>query len=154
MSRRWFVIICRQHCNTVALSRRHRSLSVLCVVELAFQNESICTTAQKNLEPTNKEPAANTTVSERYFDGKEAVVLAYDDSNNEIAIIPLDEEYDKSNVHPSPGAGKRRHCICCSSRNGNDQLNTQSATPQSGTTTSAVASPMVGYESISAKTAK
>ncbi len=75
------------------------------MVELAFQNESICD-CSKNLEPTNKEPAANTTVSERYFDGKEAVVLAYDDSNNEIAIIPLDEEYDKSNVHPSPGAEK------------------------------------------------
>ncbi|MDL0126373.1 hypothetical protein PNP85_09900 [Halobacterium salinarum] len=41
----------------------------------------------------------NSTVSKQYFKGKEAVILAYNEDDNEIAIIPLDEDYDRTNVY-------------------------------------------------------
>lgn len=43
--------------------------------------------------------APNSTVAEQYLDDKEAVMLAYNDSGNEIAIIPLEENYDRGDVY-------------------------------------------------------
>ena len=41
----------------------------------------------------------NTTVTERYLKGAEAVMLAYNEGANEIVIIPLPRDYDKPNVY-------------------------------------------------------
>lgn len=43
--------------------------------------------------------APNSTVSQQYLDGKEAVILAYNENSNEIAIIPLDQDYDRTDVY-------------------------------------------------------
>lgn len=43
--------------------------------------------------------APNSTVSQQYLDGKEAVILAYNENSNEIAIIPLDKDYDRTDVY-------------------------------------------------------
>lgn len=43
--------------------------------------------------------APNSTVSEQYLDDKEAVILAYNEKTNEIAIIPLEKAFDQSNVY-------------------------------------------------------
>jgi hypothetical protein len=43
--------------------------------------------------------AANSTVSKRFLKGKKAVILAYNEDDNEIAIIPLEEDYDRTNVY-------------------------------------------------------
>lgn len=48
---------------------------------------------------TKGQLAPNSTVSQQYLDGKEAVILAYNEDANEIAIIPLEEDYDKTNVY-------------------------------------------------------
>ena len=42
--------------------------------------------------------APNATITERYMEGKVAVVLAYNESDNEIAVIPLEEKYDRPNI--------------------------------------------------------
>jgi hypothetical protein len=47
----------------------------------------------------NGQLAPNSTVSKQYLEGKEAVILAYNEDANEIAIIPLEEEYDRTNVY-------------------------------------------------------
>ncbi|RLM89174.1 hypothetical protein D3D02_08570 [Halobellus sp. Atlit-38R] len=36
---------------------------------------------------------------EQYLEGTEAVTLAYNDSANEIAIIPLEQNYDRGDVY-------------------------------------------------------
>lgn len=41
----------------------------------------------------------NSTVTKRYLEGAEAVMLAYNETANEIVIIPLAEHYDKPNVY-------------------------------------------------------
>ena len=41
----------------------------------------------------------NSTVTKRYLEGAEAVMLAYNEEANEIVIIPLEENYDKPNVY-------------------------------------------------------
>lgn len=41
----------------------------------------------------------NSTVTKRYLEGAEAVMLAYNEEANEIVIIPLAEKYDKPNVY-------------------------------------------------------
>lgn len=38
-------------------------------------------------------------MSQQYLDDKEAVILAYNESSNEIVIIPLEEDYDRTNVY-------------------------------------------------------
>ncbi|MBB6090832.1 hypothetical protein HNR49_002218 [Halobacterium salinarum] len=38
-------------------------------------------------------------MSQQYLDDKEAVILAYNENSNEIAIIPLEEDYDRTNVY-------------------------------------------------------
>lgn len=38
-------------------------------------------------------------MSKQYLKGKEAVILAYNEDDNEIAIIPLEEDYDRTNVY-------------------------------------------------------
>ncbi|WP_147435588.1 hypothetical protein [Halobellus sp. Atlit-38R] len=43
--------------------------------------------------------APNSTVVEQYLEGTEAVTLAYNDSANEIAIIPLEQNYDRGDVY-------------------------------------------------------
>jgi len=43
--------------------------------------------------------APNSTVADQYLENTEAVILAYNDSTNEIAIIPLDQKYDRSDVY-------------------------------------------------------
>lgn len=48
---------------------------------------------------TKGQLAPNSTVSQQYLEGKEAVILAYNENANEIAIIPLEEDYDKTNVY-------------------------------------------------------
>jgi hypothetical protein len=48
---------------------------------------------------TKGQVAPNSTVSQQYLKGKEAVILAYNEDANEIAIIPLEEDYDKTNVY-------------------------------------------------------
>ncbi|QLH82183.1 hypothetical protein [Halosimplex pelagicum] len=47
----------------------------------------------------NGQLAPNSTVSKQYLDGKKAVILAYNEDTNEIAIIPLDTDYDRTNVY-------------------------------------------------------
>lgn len=42
--------------------------------------------------------AANSTVSKQFLKGKKAVILAYNEGANEIAIIPL-EDYDRMDVY-------------------------------------------------------
>ena len=42
--------------------------------------------------------APNSIVHEQYLEGKEAVILAYNEDDNEIAVIPLERKYDKPNV--------------------------------------------------------
>ena len=42
--------------------------------------------------------APNATVAEQYLQDKVAVILAYNESDNEIALVPLETEYDKPNV--------------------------------------------------------
>lgn len=41
----------------------------------------------------------NSTVTERYLEEAEAVMLAYNEGANEIVLIPLPEDYDKPNVY-------------------------------------------------------
>jgi hypothetical protein len=43
--------------------------------------------------------APNSTVVEQYLEGTEAAMLAYNDSANEIAIIPLEQNYDRGDVY-------------------------------------------------------
>ncbi|WP_204365938.1 hypothetical protein [Halorubrum saccharovorum] len=47
----------------------------------------------------NGQLAPNLTVSKQYLKGKEAVILAYNEDDNEIAIIPLEEDYDRTDVY-------------------------------------------------------
>jgi hypothetical protein len=47
----------------------------------------------------NGQLAPNSTVTEQYLDGKESVILAYESGANQIVIIPLEEDYDRSNVY-------------------------------------------------------
>ncbi|EMA06173.1 hypothetical protein [Haloarcula marismortui] len=47
----------------------------------------------------NGQVAPNSTVSQQYLKGKEAVILAYNENTNEIAIIPLEQNYDRTNVY-------------------------------------------------------
>ena len=50
--------------------------------------------------------APNSTVAEQYFEDIEAVMLAYNENNNTIAIIPLETYYDRPNVYKVQGQGK------------------------------------------------
>ena len=47
----------------------------------------------------NGQVAPNSTVSQQYLEGKEAVILAYNENTNEIAIVPLEQNYDRTNVY-------------------------------------------------------
>lgn len=47
----------------------------------------------------NNQIAPNSTVSEQYLDGMSAAILGYDDSTNEIAIIPLKSDPDRPDVY-------------------------------------------------------
>jgi len=47
----------------------------------------------------NGQLAPNSTVSQQYLDGKKAVILAYNEDSNEVAIIPLEKDYDRTNVY-------------------------------------------------------
>jgi hypothetical protein len=47
----------------------------------------------------NGQLAPNSTVSQQHLDGKKAVILAYNEDTNEVAIIPLEKDYDRTNVY-------------------------------------------------------
>lgn len=47
----------------------------------------------------NNQIAPNSTVSEQYLNGMSAAVLGYDNSTNEIAIIPLKSDPDRPDVY-------------------------------------------------------
>ncbi|MDB2225768.1 MULTISPECIES: hypothetical protein [Halorubrum] len=48
---------------------------------------------------TDSHLAPNSTVVEQHLKGKEAVILAYNEANNEVALIPLSADYDRGDVY-------------------------------------------------------
>lgn len=53
--------------------------------------------------------APNRTVAEEYFEGKEAVMLGYNNSTNEIVLLPLEHDIDRRDVFAAQPMEGRIH---------------------------------------------